>query len=210
MKRSMLFFAGFALSALTVSAQDTAAARVAYQQQQALAEVPRLVQQFDLLVQNQDEIAARLVKLESADVTTDVRAEIAALKAEIADLKASIRREQDAMRAEIVRDLAGRMSKMMPPPPPPAPMAAPAPVASSRPTSARTPPPPPQIGPHYEYVVEKGQTLQLIAKGFDTTVPKILAMNPGLKPNMLRVGQKLLIPAEEPPKAAPKGKKGKR
>ena len=207
MKKSMFVFVGLAMAAVSASAQSAPAARAAYQQQQALAEVPRLVQQFDLLVQNQDEIAARLVKLESADVTTDVRAEIAALKAELADLRASIRRDQDAMRAEIVRDLAGRMSKMMPTPPPPPPP----PVSSSRSTSVRTtPPPPPPIGPHYEYVVEKGQTLQLIAKGFDTTVPKILAMNPGLKPNALRVGQKLLIPAEEQAAPAPKGKKGKR
>ena len=205
MKKSMFMFAGLALAAVSASAQSTREARAAYQQQQALAEVPRLVQQFDLLVQNQDEIAARLVKLESADVTTDVRAEIAALKAEIADRRASIRGGPDAMRAEIVRDLAGRMSKMMPPPPAPAPVRA----ASSRP-AARTAPPPPPIGPHYEYIVEKGQTLQLIAKGFDTTVPKILAMNPGLKPNMLRVGQKLLIPAEEQPKAAAPRKRGKR
>ncbi|MDO5319693.1 MAG: LysM domain-containing protein [bacterium] len=207
MNKSMFMFAGLALAAVSASAQSAPAARAAYQQQQALAEVPRLVQQFDLLVQNQDEIAARLVKLESADVTTDVRAEIAALKAEIADLRASIRREQDAMRAEIVRDLAGRMSKMMPPP---APAPAPVPVASSRPAARTAPPPPPPIGPHYEYIVEKGQTLQLIAKGFDTTVPKILAMNPGLKPNALRVGQKLLIPAEEQPKPAAPKKKGKR
>ena len=71
-------------------------------------------------------------------------------------------------------------------------------------------PPPPAIGPHYEYVVEGGQTLSLIAKGFDTTVPKILAANPGLKPNRLRVGQKLIIPAEEPAKAAPRGKRGRK
>ncbi len=193
----------FALAALTGAAQDsTAAARAAYQQQQALAEVPRLVQQFDLLVQNQDAIVARLVKLEGTDSTTDLRAEIAALKAEIADLRAQIRRDQDAMRAEIVKDLAGRLSRMTPPP---APAPAPAPTASRR---AAPPPPPATMGPHYEYVVEKGQTLALIAKGFQTTVPKILAANPGLKPNMLRVGQKLIIPAEDQP--APKGKKGAR
>lgn len=193
----------FALAALTGAAQDsTAAARAAYQQQQALAEVPRLVQQFDLLVQNQDAIVARLVKLEGTDSTTDLRAEIAALKAEIADLRAQIRRDQDAMRAEIVKDLAGRLSRMTPPP---APAPAPAPTASRR---AAPPPPPATMGPHYEYVVEKGQTLALIAKGFQTTVPKILAANPGLKPNMLRVGQKLIIPAEDQP--APKSKKGAR
>ncbi len=199
MKNTLLTFV--ALAALTGAAQDsTAAARAAYQQQQALAEVPRLVQQFDLLVQNQDAIVARLVKLEGADSTGDLRAEIAALKAEIADLRAQIRRDQDAMRTEIVKDLAGRLSRMTPPPAPAA-----APAASRR---AAPPPPPATMGPHYEYVVEKGQTLALIAKGFQTTVPKILAANPGLKPNMLRVGQKLIIPAEDPP--APKGRKGAR
>lgn len=193
-----------AFLACAVAAQDTAAARAAYEEQQSLAEVPRLVQQFDLLVQNQDAIVQRLVKLESADVTGNMRDEVAALRAEIAELKASIRREQDAMRREIVADLAGRISKMTPPPsppPPPAPVVA-SPVATARP-APRTPPPAP-VGPHYEYVVEPGQTLSLIAKGFDTTVPKILAANPGLKANALRVGQKLIIPAEDAPKPAPK------
>ena len=201
MKKTILV-AGFALAALSGAAQDsTASARAAYQQQQALAEVPRLVQQFDLLVQNQDAIVARLVKLEGTDATGDVRAEIAALRAEVADLKASIRREQDAMRAEIVKDLAGRISRMTPPPTTP-----PRGGASRR----STPPPPPALGTHYEYVIEKGQTLTLIAQGFGTTVPKILAANPGLKPNMLRVGQKIVVPAEEPATPAPKGKKGRK
>lgn len=207
MKKSILV-AGFALAALSGAAQDsTASARAAYQQQQALAEVPRLVQQFDLLVQNQDAIVARLVKLEGADATGDVRAEIAALRAEVADLKASIRREQDAMRAEIVKDLAGRIARMTPPPAPTPPSTTPSRGGASR---RSTPPPPPALGTHYEYVIEKGQTLTLIAQGFGTTVPKILAANPGLKPNMLRVGQKIIVPAEEPSTPAPKGRKGRK
>ena len=199
MNRTILIatFAAVAACAAAYAQQDTAAARAAYQREQALAEVPRLVQQFDILSQNQDEIAQRLVKLEGADNTGGLRSEIDALRAEIAELRASIRREQDAMRREIVTDLAGRISKLTPPPPASVPVVAP-PAAATRPA----PPPPPAIGPHYEYVVEKGQTLSYIAQGFDTPVPKILAANPGLKPNVLRVGQKLIIPAEEKP--APK------
>lgn len=203
MKTSVLV-AALALAALSGLAQDTAAARAVYQQQQALAEVPRLVQQFDLLVQNQDAIVARLVKLEGTDATGDVRAEIAALKAEIAELRASLRREQDAMRAEIVKDLAGRIARMTPPP---APQPAPPPRGGA-PRRSAPPPPPATTGTHYEYVIEKGQTLTLIAQGFGTTVPKILAANPGLKPNMLRVGQKIIVPAED--SSAPKGKKGRK
>ena len=205
----------FAALALGLPAQDAVSARAAYQERQALAEVPRLVQQFDQLAANQDEIVQRLLKVESGSGTeAALRAEIEALRAEVAELKASVRREQDAMRREIVADLAKRISTLTPPPPPPAP--APAPVASrppagSRPAApaAQRQPPPVEIGPHYEYIVEKGQTLSLIAEGFGTTVPKILAANPGLKPNMLRVGQKLIIPAEDvpPPKKGGKGRK---
>ena len=97
-KRLTATFAALAACAVACAQQDTAAARAAYQREQSLAEVPRLVQQFDLLLQNQDEIAQRLVKLEGADNTGGLRSEIDALRAEIAELRASIRREQDAMR----------------------------------------------------------------------------------------------------------------
>lgn len=202
----------FAAACVTsVFAQDAAAARAAYQQQQALAEVPRLVQQFEVLANNQDAIVERLTKVEAGGGTDDLRAEIANLKAEIAELKASVRRDQDAMRREIVADLAKRISAMQPPPPPPAP--APVAVAAPRASAPAARPAPAQpavTGPYYEHVVEAGQTLSFIAKGFDTTVAKILAANPGLKPNNVRVGQKLIIPAEEAPKPAPKAPAKKR
>ena len=210
-KRLTATFAALAACAVACAQQDTAAARAAYQREQSLAEVPRLVQQFDLLLQNQDEIAQRLVKLEGADNTGGLRSEIDALRAEIAELRASIRREQDAMRREIVNDLAERISKLRPatpPPPPPAPVVA-APAVVTRPTPP-PPPPPPAIGPHYEYEVKKGQTLSYIAQGFSTTVPKILAANPGLKPNALRPGQKLFIPAEDTKKPQPSHSKPRR
>ena len=208
---------GSLLAALTLGlpAQDAVSARAAFQERQALAEVPRLVQQFDQLAANQDEIVQRLLKVEAGSGTeAALRAEIEALRAEVAELKASVRRDQDAMRREIVADLAKRISTLTPPPPPPAP--APAPVAARPPAGrpaapvAQRQPPPVEIGPHYEYIVEKGQTLSLIAEGFGTTVQKILAANPGLKANMLRVGQKLIIPAEDVPPPPKKGGKGKR
>ena len=209
MKNPRIFLAAAALVAGTAMSQDTAAARAAFQQQQALAEVPRLVQQFDLLVQNQDAIVTRLQRLEqNAGPDQNMQAEIAALQAEIAELKAAIPQMKEAMRREIVNDLAGRIAKMTPPPPPP-PAPAPVAVAPARATTRSAPPPPP-VGPHYEYVVEPGQTLSLIAKGFDTTVAKILAANPGLKANNLRVGQKLIIPAEDQPKTATKAPVKKR
>lgn len=204
MKKSSLILAAIALVAGAAQSQDMAAARAAYQQQQALAEVPRLVQQFDVLVQNQDNIVARLQRLEQpAGPDANLQAEIATLRAEVADLRAALPRLQEQIRAAVVADLAQRMAKITPPPPPAA-VSAPARAAAARPA------PPPSVGFHYEWVVEKGQTLSLIAQGFDTTVQKILAANPGLKANNLRVGQKLIIPAEDPPKSAPKAAGRKR
>jgi len=204
MKKLNIVFATLAFGSSAVFAQSVVEARQAYQQRQALAEVPRLMQQFDLLVQNQDAIVTRLTALEGKGEDANLRAEIDRLRAEIAELKASIRREQDVMRGEIVRDLSGRIAKMTPPPAP-APAYAPPAAPASR-ASAPAPQPAP-IGPHYEYIVEKGQTLSLIAKGFDTTPAKIIAANPGLRANNLRVGQKLIIPAEDLPKQAPRGGK---
>lgn len=211
----------FCLVPLFAVAQDVGSARLAYQQQQALDEVPRLVKQFDQLLQNQDAIVARLQRVEAAlnaadrGVSSD---EVGALRAEVADLKASIRREQDRMRREIVEDLARRMKSIVPPPAPAQTYVPPSATSAAQPTPR---PVPPAVGPHYEYVVEKGQTLSLIAAGFETTVEKILAANPGLKANRLRVGQKLIIPADEsaarpaaqakPAKPAPaKGKKARK
>ena len=242
MKKS--FITLFGLAALAPAwAQDAASARLAYQDRQNLAEVPRLIQQFNQLAENQDQIAARLVKVESGSGdSAELRAEIEKLRAEVAELRAAVRRDQDAMRREIVADLTARLNgisqqmqqnqsqslaqiqtraesalqaaeaaakaareqadytKRTASRP-----AAPAPRASGG--AAAKPAAPAYTGPYYEHVVEAGQTLSFIAKGFDTTVPKILAANPGLKANALRVGQKLIIPAEEAPQqAAPKKK----
>lgn len=186
------------LTALTLSASVLFAqegARNAYLQQQAVQEVQRLSAQFDQLNENQEAIVSRLVRLEKGDSSADIKAEIGALKAQIAEIK----REQASMRQEIVAEISKKMATLIakavpPPPPPPPPQVASAP--SRKPTQAKPAPAVP-VGPHYEHVVEAGQTLSLIAKGYETTTQKILNANPGLKPNSLRVGQKLIIPAEE-------------
>ena len=211
--KKMMISSFLAAAALGVAAQDVEAARMSFQDRQMLQQVPGLIQQFDQLAANQEEMVQRLLKVESGSNTeAALRAEIEALRAEVAELKASMRREQDEMRREIVADLAKRIASLTPPAPPPPPPVQPRPVATARPApaAANQPPPPAEIGPHYEYVVEKGQTLSLIAEGFGTTVSKILAANPGLKPNLLRVGQKLIIPAEDVPQQPKKGGRGKK
>ena len=187
----------FIFAACAVIAQQPDA-RAAYQQQQAVQEVQRLSQQFDQLAGNVDQIASRMERLESGNNTADLRAEISGLKAQIAELK----REQDNMRREIVAELSRKMAGLMaqrqsPPPSPPPAATTGRSRASTAPAATSKANPPTPDGPYYEHVVEPGQTLSLIAKGYETSVAKIVAANPGLKPNALRVGQKIIVPAED-------------
>lgn len=176
--------------------QDAMSARAAYQQQQAVLEVQRLSQQFDQLAANQESLVGRMARLEGGNSGLDeLRAEIVSLKAQLDQL----RRQQEAMRREIVADLGKRIAALprpapapvAPPPPPPAP------AASRRPAPPRAPAVPEYTGSYYEHEVKPGQTLSVIAKGFDVPMAKILQANPGLKPNLLRVGQKIKVPAEK-------------
>ncbi len=48
------------------------------------------------------------------------------------------------------------------------------------------------------YVIRSGDTLFLIAQRFGTTVSAILAINPGLDPNALRIGQTICVPQAAP------------
>ncbi|WFA08124.1 LysM peptidoglycan-binding domain-containing protein [Tissierella sp. Yu-01] len=56
----------------------------------------------------------------------------------------------------------------------------------------------------FEYTIRQGDTLFSIANRYNTTVNAILALNPGLDPNNLRVGQIICVP-EETPSRCPAG-----
>ena len=193
--KGVMAFAAIAVF-LPVLAQDAAAVRAAYQQQQAVLEVQRLAQQFDQLAANQESLVARMARIEEGSAVGDLQAEIASLKTQIAEL----RREQEAMRREIVADLAKRIAALPRPAPAPAPQPVYTPPPATRKGPAARPAPPPQpeyTGSYYEHEVRPGQTLSEISKGFDVPIQKILQANPGLKPNALRVGQKIRVPAED-------------
>lgn len=57
-----------------------------------------------------------------------------------------------------------------------------------------TPPPPRCPVGSFEYTIKAGDTLYMLAITYNTTVQAILAINPGLDPNNLRVGQIICIP----------------
>jgi LysM repeat protein len=55
-------------------------------------------------------------------------------------------------------------------------------------------------GPHFEYTVQPGDTLGAIVRAYrdkniKITLSQVLAANPGLKPETMKVGQKIVIPA---------------
>ena len=173
-------------------------ARDAYRQQQAFQEVQRLAAQFDQLQNSHESLAAKFARLEggAGAGVEDLRNEIAALKAQIEQLK----REQAAMEKRIVAQLAQKIATLpaakAPPPPPPA--SEPRAAGGGKSRGAPAPAPAPEYtGDYYEHVVESGQTLVLIAKEYGTSVSKILSANPGLKPERIRVGQKIKVPAEK-------------
>ena len=195
MKRNLICFAAAACAAAALAQDD---ARSAYQMRQAVQEVQRLSSQFDQMQNGMESLTARMRKLEGANASGDLRAEIGALRSELNELK----RRQEAMRGEIVAEISKKMADLIaknrpaPPPPPP-------PVASTRggkgshaaapqPEAAPSGP----TGPYFEHVVEPGETLSYIAKECNTSVHKIKQYS-GLKSDVLRVGQKLLIPAED-------------
>lgn len=167
-----------ALSILCVAsvagAQQQAGGREAFLRQQAYAEMQRVTSQVDTLQNNFDDLQRRVSQVERGSNTRALQAEIDALKATVAEL----RRELANQRGEIVKDLSGRIAKMQPPAPPP-------------------PPPTKKVvvsGPTSTYTVVSGDSLYLVASAFNTSVAKIRELN-NLKNDNLRVGQKLIVPA---------------
>lgn len=169
-KMKMVLVAGAALAAGGAFAQSGS-----FMRDQAVAEMQRVSAQVDVIASNQEELSTRLRGVEA------MKGEVDSLKAEISALKGAIsemRREMQSQRGEIVQDLSKKIASMQPPPQKPAPKAKPS-----------------YSGPCYEYTVQSGDTLSLIAKAFGTTVQKIKDVN-GMKGDMLKVGQKVNVPKE--------------
>ena len=147
--------------------------REAFVQQQAYAEMQRVSGQIDVLQNNFEELHRRVGLLEKGGNTQALQQEIEALKASVAEL----RRQLQSQREGIVKDVTGRIKTIQ---------------AAQTPPSKETPKKV-VVGPHREYEVKAGDTLSLIAEAFGTTVSKIKEMN-GLKSDMLRIGQKIMVP----------------
>lgn len=51
----------------------------------------------------------------------------------------------------------------------------------------------------FTYMIRSGDTFYSLAQRFNTTVNAILAVNPGVNPNALQIGQTICIPGTQPP-----------
>ena len=65
------------------------------------------------------------------------------------------------------------------------------PTTTAPPTAPTTRPSPPQERVYYR--VRRGDTLEAVAFRYDTSVEDLLALNPGIDPNSLRIGQRLRV-----------------
>jgi LysM repeat protein len=72
------------------------------------------------------------------------------------------------------------------------------PTLTALPTDVPTATPTPTPLPPRAHQVEEGETLISIAEEYETTVEEILTLNPGITPELLQVGQVLLIPPAVP------------
>ena len=198
MKKIVYKVAAVAVFAAGAQAFAQMDARAAYQQRQAVQEVQRLSSQFDQLQNGMESLSARMSRLESSNTSGDLKAEIGALRSELNELK----RRQDSLRGEIVAELSKKMADLIAKSRPPAPPPPPPPAATTRggkkaaQAAQQESAPSGPTGPYFEHVVESGETLSYIAKECNTTVQKIMQYS-GLKNANLRIGQKLLIPADE-------------
>lgn len=66
------------------------------------------------------------------------------------------------------------------------------------PTSSPTPSPTPTATP-VVYIIEEGDTLLAIAIDNNTTTAAIEALNPGIQPNLLQIGQQVILPPPATP-----------
>lgn len=74
------------------------------------------------------------------------------------------------------------------------PTATPTSTPTQTPTSTPTPTPVPPL----VHQVQEGEALSVIAENYNTTIDAILALNPEVDPELIQVGQLLLIPAPTP------------
>lgn len=93
--------------------------------------------------------------------------------------------------------------ELPPPPAPKTPVVKPVAPVAAAPSAAPAPAPKrPAPAAGEVYVVQKGDSLSKISKRFNVKLGAIVAANPGIKPDRIRIGQKVKIPGAAPTSVA--------
>lgn len=169
--KTKILTAAFIFVGVAATAQSNS--RDQFVKQQAYNEMMRVVRQMEVLETNLSSLSDRVSKLEKGGETSDLKAEVEALRIELNRLKG----EMGSQRKEIVSDIVKKIN-----------------TTQSRNTLSSSGKSHGNISNCEQYEVQKGDTLSLISQAFGTTVRKLKELN-GLKSDNLRVGQKLLVPA---------------
>lgn len=169
--KTKILTAAFIFVGVAATAQSNS--RDQFVKQQAYNEMMRVVRQMEVLETNLSSLSDRVSKLEKGGETSELKAEVEALRIELNRLKG----EMGSQRKEIVADIVKKIN-----------------TTQSRNTLSSSGKSHSNISNCEQYEVQKGDTLSLISQAFGTTVRKLKELN-GLKSDNLRVGQKLLVPA---------------
>ena len=174
--------------------KDPDVARIATNTQQMTVEFRQLSEQISALNRAQEQLDARLSRLETQMNTAPrTQDDITALRRDVQ----LVRAERETLKKEITDDLAGRIEKIAARQQADINAARSAATASAGPAgAARTSGGGARSGSGggYEHKVERGQTLSEIARGYNKSVESIMKANKLSNPSAIRVGQVLFIP----------------
>lgn len=181
-------FEGSIFDQREVERNQNALAQIKTSSEMTNIECQRLSEQLDALNRNQQLLDSRLrsIELQLGTAAQAPQQDIALLRSELETLRI----DRERLRAQIIDDLAGKIEKVAAKQQQTlqaAPVPAPAPAAAVNAPAAAN-------GSGYEHKVERGQTLIEIARGYNTTVEKIIKANNIKDPSAIRVGQTLFIP----------------
>lgn len=187
MKRiSLLLVAALLVTPVVLRAQDPA---VEERLNKLSAQIQDLIDAKDAQNKRIEELARQLRELRDQqtqpNATYATQEDLKHLADKLQEIEQK-RKEDNALILKRLENLGKTLSVAARPP-------APAPGSGTR-SSA------PADRGHYEYVIQSGDTLTAIVaaykdKGIKISVDDILKANPGLKPERMGVGQKIIIPA---------------
>lgn len=160
--------------------------QVQQQNDQAMQSLQDQIEALNMSLNRLEQRLARLEQIPRQDPGLEaMRADVRQLRAEVQ----KTRSEQGALRQEITTDIVSRVEKV---------------AARQRAQQQAAVPVAPRPAPAeaasrsgYEHIVERGQTLTEIARGYGTTVRAVMRANKISNPSSIRVGQKLFIPDGE-------------